>query len=92
MVAEISSRGLVVDQMIPVRLHYKGKPLNKDFILDILVEYEIVVEIKSVEQLLKVHEAQLITYLKLTNMRLGLLINFNVPIIKSGFKKFVNNR
>lgn len=91
MVEEIESRGFYVQQMVPVKLHYKNKPLKKDFMLDILVEQEIVLEIKSVEVLLKVHEAQLITYLKLTNKRLGLLINFNVPLIKNGFKRFVNN-
>lgn len=90
MVAEIGSRGLRVEQLVPVKLHYKGEPLKKDFIVDTLVEQEIVLEIKSVDLLLKVHEAQLITYLKLTNKRLGLLINFNVPLIKNGFKRFVN--
>lgn len=91
MVAEIASRKLMVEQQVPVKLHYKNERLKKDFIVDILVEREIVLEIKSVETLLKVHEAQLITYLKLTNKRLGLLINFNVPLIKNGFKRFVNN-
>ena len=59
-------------------------------IIDILVENEIILELKSIEGILKVHEAQLITYLKLADKRLGFLINFNVPLLKQGFKRFVN--
>lgn len=86
----MTERGLVVQKSVIVPLHYKSKPLNKDYIIDILVEDEIILELKSVEGLLKVHEAQLISYLKLSNKRLGFLINFNVPLLKDGFKRFVN--
>ena len=58
---------------------------------EFLLEKELIIELKSVEALLPVHEAQLISYLKLADKRMGFLINFNVPIIKSGFKRFVNN-
>ena len=77
--------------MVTIPLQYKGYPLNKDYVIDILVESEIIVELKAVEVLLPVHEAQIISYLKLADKRLGFLINFNVPLLKDGFKRFVNN-
>jgi GxxExxY protein len=88
---ELSTRGLQVATGVPVPLYYKGELLNKDFIIDLLVEGEIVVELKAVDVLLPVHDAQIISYLKLTGKRLGFLINFNVPLLKQGFKRFVNN-
>lgn len=91
LIEEMTGRGLQVEKSVIVPLHYKTKPLNKDYVIDILVEDEIILELKSVEGLLKVHEAQLISYLKLANKRLGFLINFNVPLLKQGFKRFVNN-
>jgi GxxExxY protein len=72
-------------------LYYKGQKLDKDFRIDILVEGEIIIELKAVELLMPIHEAQIISYLKLSNKKLGLLINFNVPLLKDGFKRFVNN-
>jgi GxxExxY protein len=63
----------------------------KDFRIDILVEEEIILEIKAVDVLLPVHEAQVISYLKLSDKRLGFLINFNVSLLKTGFRRFVNN-
>lgn len=88
---EMVSQGLYVQKSVIVPLHYKGKPLNKDYIIDVLVEGEIILELKSVDALLKIHEAQLISYLKLANKRLGFLINFNVPLLKQGFRRFVND-
>jgi GxxExxY protein len=76
--------------MVPVPLCYKGEPLNKDYIIDVLVECEIIVELKASDGILPIHEAQIISYLKLANKRLGLLINFNTPMLKDGFKRFVN--
>jgi GxxExxY protein len=90
MVKELRNRGIFVSMMVPIPLHYKAEPLNKDYIIDILVEDEIILELKAVEGLLAVHEAQIISYLKLANKRLGFLINFNVPLMKLGFKRFVN--
>jgi len=83
MLKELQSRGLTVSHMTPVALYYKGTPLNKDYVIDLLVENEIVLELKSVEGLLAVHEAQIMSYLKLANKRLGFLINFNVPLLGS---------
>lgn len=76
---------------VPVPLIYKGRPLNKDYSMDVLVESEIIIELKAIECILPIHEAQIISYLKLANKRLGFLINFNVPKLKMGFKRFVNN-
>ena len=90
MVRELRSRQLDVKITVPVSFHYKGESLNKDYIIDMLVENEIIVELKAIEVVLKVHEAQIISYLKLANKRLGFLINFNVPFLKLGFKRFVN--
>lgn len=78
-------------QWRPVSLYYKGEPLNKDFVIDILVQDEIILELKAVDGILPVHEAQIISYLRLANKRLGFLINFNVPLLKQGFKRYVNN-
>jgi len=74
-----------------VPLYYKSQILDKDFRIDVLVEKEIIIEIKAVEVILPVHKAQIISYLKLADKRLGFLINFNVPVLKAGFKRFVNN-
>jgi GxxExxY protein len=91
MIVELRNRGLAVGQMVPVQLRYKTIPINKEYIIDILVEDEIIFELKSLDGLLKVHEAQILSYLRLTNKRLGFLINFNVPLLKHGFRRFVNN-
>ena len=90
LVKELRNRGLKVDTSITLQLHYKGEPLDKEYILDVLVEDEIILELKAVEAVLPVHDAQLISYLKLSNKRLGFLINFNCPLLKQGFKRFVN--
>lgn len=79
-----------VDGMVPVPLFYKGEALNKDYVIDMLVEDEIILELKAIEGILPVHEAQIISYLKLADKRLGFIINFNVPLLKLGFKRFVN--
>jgi len=78
LITELSDRGLHVDSMVIVPLHYRGRNLNKDYVVDLLVEGEIIVELKSIEGLLP------------ANKRLGLLINFNVPLLKHGFKRFIN--
>jgi len=88
---ELSLRGITTARQVYLPLHYRGEELNKDFRLDLMVEGEIIIEIKAVEGLLPVHEAQIISYLKLADKRLGFLINFNVPLLKHGFRRFVNN-
>jgi GxxExxY protein len=87
---EFSLRDVFVEATVPVSLMYKGYNLKKDYVIDILVERAIILELKAVDGILPVHEAQIISYLKLADKRLGFLINFNVPILKNGFRRFVN--
>jgi len=86
----LKSHNLLVDRQVRVPIHFKGKQLEKDFYLDMLVEKAVVIELKAVEILLPVHEVQLVTYLKLADLKLGYLINFNVPLIKDGIKRKIN--
>jgi GxxExxY protein len=89
---ELKMRGLKVQTGIKLPLFYKNQNTGKEYIIDILVEDEIIIEVKSCEGLIHpVHEAQLLSYLRLSNKKLGFLINFNVPLIKNGFKRKVNN-
>jgi GxxExxY protein len=89
MIYELTKRGLVVETEVPVPLVYEEVRLDAGYRLDLLVNGCVIVEIKAVEQLHPVHEAQVITYLKLLNKRLGILINFNVKLIKDGIKRVV---
>ncbi len=82
-------RGVFFEREKPLQLEYKGLDLECGYRLDILVANSIVVEIKSVETLAPVHEAQLITYLKLGGWKVGLLINFNVAVLKDGIRRRV---
>jgi GxxExxY protein len=86
---ELKLRGLKVERQIQLPLTYEGMTLDAGLRLDMLVEGRLVVEIKAVEMLLNVHRVQLMTYLKLSGHELGLLINFNVAIIKDGIKRVV---
>jgi len=88
---ELKLRGIKAQRQVYLPLHYRGERLEKDFRIDLLVENEIIIEIKAAENLLPVHEAQIISYLKLADKKLGFLINFNVPLLKNGFRRFVNN-
>ncbi len=90
LVRELELRNVIVETLVTVPLVYKGHALKKEYIVDVLVEGEIIIELKAVEGLLPVHEAQLISYLKLADKRLGFLINFNVPLLKNGLRRFVN--
>ena len=81
---ELRMRNICVDSQVELPLFYKGICTDKKFRIDLLVENEVVVELKAVEDVLPIHEVQLLTYLKLTNKKLGLLINFNVPLLKQG--------
>jgi len=87
---ELRRRNIIIHQEVFLPLIYKGTPVNKDFRIDLLIEEEIIVEVKSVDALAPIHEAQLLSYLKLSDKWLGLLINFNVPVIKSGIRRMVN--
>jgi GxxExxY protein len=72
------------EQQVPLIINYKGNQLDGGYRLDFVFENKVIVELKAVEEVLPVHEAQLMTYLKLTNIRVGLLLNFNVPVLKDG--------
>jgi GxxExxY protein len=73
----------------PVPVTYKDIRLNCGYRIDILVEDQIIIELKSVDELHPVHEAQILTYLKLANKRIGLLINFNVSLLKNGIRRYI---
>ena len=88
---EFELRNVMAQHQVLIPLIYKGYELSRELKVDILVENEIVLELKSAEIMHPVYEAQLISYLRLTNKKLGFLINFNVPVLKEGFKRYVNN-
>src|SRR5690606_11346116 len=90
LVAELEMRGVGLRTMEPVALSYKGMPLDKNFIIDILVENEVIVELKSVETILPVHEAHVISELQTANESVGLLINYHAALLDHGFKRVVN--
>lgn len=88
---ELKKAGLIVEREKIVPLFYEGARLDQSYRLDLLVQEKIVVEVKAVESVTVVHKAQLLSYLKLTNSPLGLLINFNVKLLKEGISRIVNN-
>ncbi len=85
---ELEDRKIAFERQKPVEVKYKGRSVG-NLVTDLIIENRAIVELKSVETLLPVHEAQLLTYLKLTNLSVGLLINFNVPILIDGVKRRV---
>ena len=88
--AELQREGLLVNKEVPVPVYYKEQKLEVGFRLDLLVEEKVIIEVKSVENLAEVHHKQVITYLKLTNRKLAILVNFNVEKIASGIFRKVN--
>ena len=91
LIHELKLKGFKVESEIKVDIDYKGINIGNDLRLDILVNDSIVLELKSVETILPVHKKQLLTYLKLLNLQLGLLINFNTNLLKEGITRIVNN-
>ena len=88
---ELAQNGLTIQTQVPVPILYKGIKLDVCYRLDILVEKKVIIEAKAVSQLADIHIAQLLTYLKLTGFKLGLLINFNSVKVIDGVKRVVNN-
>lgn len=86
---ELSHRSIRVRRQVPVPLIYKNIRLDCGYRIDILVEQIVLIELKSVERLDPIHHAQVLTYLRLSKLWLGLLINFNVPVLRLGIKRFV---
>jgi GxxExxY protein len=87
LIHELHRRGLDVKAQVPVPIVYKDCKLDAGLRLDLLIENELIVELKAIDALNEVHMAQMLTYLKLFKRRLGLLVNFNVPLIKHGIKR-----
>lgn len=87
---ELSQRGMAAERQKSLPLVYKDLHFEEGFRLDLLVANEVIVELKCDDALLPIHEAQLISYLKLANLKVGLLINFKVPILRHGIKRLVN--
>lgn len=90
LIHELELNGLSVASQVPVEMNYKGVNLGEGLRLDLLVEDSIIIELKSVEELKPVHYKQLLTYLKLMDKRIGLLINFNVYDFREGIKRVIN--
>ena len=88
---ELEKRQLVVRRQMPIPLVYDGICIGEAFRADLVVEGKVIVELKSVEEIAPVHKMQVLTYLRLCGLHLGLLINFNVVLLKNGFHRVVNN-
>ena len=87
---ELKKRGLRIEQQKPLPLVYEQVKLECGYRIDLLVEGAVVIEVKSVDALAPIHEAQVLSYLKLSGCKVGLLINFNVPVLKNGMRRFIN--
>jgi GxxExxY protein len=87
---ELEQRGINFERQVDLPIDYKGYRIGSGYRLDLVVDQRVVVELKAVRQLEKIHEAQLLTYLKLAELKLGLLLNFNVVLLKDGIKRLVN--
>ena len=88
---ELEIRAIEYERQKPLAVVYKGITLDCGYKLDIVVVGKVILELKSVSKIESIHEAQLLTYLKLADLKLGILINFNTPILKEGIKRIVNN-
>jgi GxxExxY protein len=87
---ELKQNGLSFSRQVPLPVEYKGIKLDCGYRIDVVVNDLIVIELKTVENILPIHEAQLLTYLKLSRRSVGLLMNFNVPVLKQGITRLVN--
>ena len=87
---ELTLKDISFERQKPLPVTYKGISLDCGYKLDILVEKLVIVELKTVEHIVPIHEAQLLTYLKLSDLWLGLLVNFNVPVLRDGIRRIVN--
>ncbi len=88
---EMKIRGLPFERQVALPVKYKGVSLDCGYRIDILVDKRVILEIKTVDSISKVHVAQLLTYLKMLDLRVGLLLNFNVDLLKNGIQRVVNN-
>ncbi len=88
---ELSQNGLSFERQVSLPVTYKGVELDCGYRMDIVVEDLVIIEVKAVEKLIPIHDAQLLSYLKLYEKKVGLLLNFHVPVLKKGLKRVVNN-
>ena len=88
---ELKKTGLTVACEVPLPVKYESVTIDAGFRIDMMIQQTVIIENKTVERLMPIHEAQLLTYLKLTNLKLGFLLNWNVPLMKDGIKRMVNN-
>jgi GxxExxY protein len=86
---ELCQQGLSVERQKPVPIVYKNIKLDCGYRIDLLVENQIIIELKSVDRLAAIHEAQILTYLRLADIKVGILINFNVSLLKNGIRRYV---
>ncbi len=86
---ELSTKGILFELQSELHVEYRGRTVDCGYRIDVLVDNALILELKSVEKLMPIHDAQLLTYLKLAGIRTGLLINFNVPLLKDGIKRMV---
>jgi len=89
LIYELAQNGLKVESQKPLPVSYRGVHIDCGYRIDLLVEDQIILELKSVEKLEPIHEAQILSYLKLSGYKIGLLINFNVSLLKNGIRRFV---
>ena len=87
---QLTDLGLTVERQVPVPIYFQGEAFDEGFRADLIVEKKLIIELKSIERLQPVHSKQLLTYLRLTGYRLGLLINFGENLLKDGFKRVAN--
>ena len=87
---ELNQRGFDVRTQVPLPIHYDEVQLDAGYRIDLLVESAVIVELKAVEKMIPLYDAQLLSYLKLSGKKVGLLINFNVPLLKNGLKRLAN--
>ncbi len=88
---ELEKTGLAVACEVPLPVKYETVIIDAGFRIDMMIQRTVIVENKTVDKIAPIHEAQLLTYLKLTNLKLGFLLNWNVPLMKDGIKRMVNN-
>ena len=86
---ESTLRNILFERLVDLPLNYKGLDLDAGYVIDLVYDKRVIVELKAVERVIPVHEAQLLTYMKLTGIRVGLLLNFNVPVLKDGIYRRV---
>ena len=88
---ELLERKMIVKRQLELPIRYKNNVLESKYRIDLLVNGKVIIELKSCKRIEPIHEAQLLTYLKLAKLEFGLLVNFNVPILKQGLRRIINN-